>query len=252
MIGVLFLAGTVFSPSYTWWKKSEQYQTDNSDEKNKNINNISINTTVNSTASAQIVDTVVSAVKEEVEHIKEQVSASFEMLTLIAKELIWEYKWRLGLMGSASGYGFLVFKNQQLKTYLTHPYRWHYWASMNLNPRILRLRSTNDLVWNLIREIQSRYTSAQCPDDFILPFMRFIEEIEHEINALKTYIRFGNTFEYLNISNYVFFDQNLHKQCNGWLEQAETVKAMFLHWIADYKLQQHARRLRFQLLLKGW
>ncbi len=239
-------------PVQCWWKRTDQYKEEKTDDKNKNINNISINTTVNSHASAQIVDTVVSAVKDEIKQIKKQVSASFETLSIIFQELLWEYKWRVGLIGSAGGYGFLVFKNQQLKTYLTHPYRWHFWALTNLNPRIMYLRSTNDVAWSLIREIQSRYTSAHQPDDFILPFMQFIEDIDKEISALTTCIRLGNVFEYLNISNYVFFDHNLYKQSKLWLEQAQTVKTLFLRWMADYKLQQHTRRLNHRCILQGW
>ncbi len=249
----LLSSGYVSKATPNWWKKSHKQEEERDDGKNKNINNISINTTVNSSASAQIVDTVVSAVKEEVKQIKEQVSASVEMLTLITKELLWEYKWRLGFIGTAGGYGFIVIKNQQLKTYITHPLRWHFWALTHLTPRLFRQDITNqDLTWQLIREIQSRYTSAQQPDDFILPFMQFLKDIEEEIRALKSYKRLGDMFEYLGISNYIFFDQTTYKKCATWLKEAETIKTLFLCWMADYKLQQHTRSLRLQFLLERW
>lgn len=234
LLGLLCISSTT---SCWWWQKKS-----GTNDKNNNVNNISIHTTVNSSASAQIIDTAVSAAKEAVEKIKEEFEASFQLLVELSKSLIKQNKWKVVLGGSVTGYSAIVINNQRTKSYLIKPDRWHFWAATYLNSK--KLTSVEESAWQLIREIQSRYTNQKNPDDFVSPFIRFIKEINNEIKTIKHYIRLGRIFEYLHLSRYLFFDTNVYNQCAEWLEQAETIKTIFLSWIAEYKLQQHTRLLQ--------
>jgi hypothetical protein len=228
------------SSLFAWGWNNES---DKGDGNNKTINNISINNTVNTSASAKLMESVLSKMDGETKKLAKNLNVSVQLLLEMSTALILKNKWKISFAAMGSGYTSIVYNNLRLKNYLLSNERWFHWAIQNIPTAHLTTNEFETISQSLIHEIQRRYITTEQPENFIEPLIQFIKSINQEINTIELYRKLGTIFNKTATHRYVYFDMEVYKKTGTWLEYAKLLKSIFLHWMANFKLQQQVHRV---------
>jgi hypothetical protein len=177
--------------------------------------------------TSQLVNTTVQTVQNAYKDIKDP-----------AINFVWEYKWRLVGASATSGYLYLLYTMVTLRLYFNHAERWFNWNEY-LSLDALCARPQDALGIDLVKEVQRRYTSISTPTDFVSPLIKFLMVIDEEEKALALYLRLGPWIERLHLCTLTGYSKELAQQCAVWRRRVGYLRATFMRWMADYKLEQN-------------
>lgn len=149
-----------------------------------------------------------------------------------------EYKWRIVGITIASCYGYLAYTSICLRLYFNQQERWFNWNE-HLTLEALCASSQKELGIELVKEIQRRYTSMNAPTDFVTPLITFLQSIDQEQQQLELYLRLGPWIERLRLCTLTGYNTQLAKKCDMWRRRVAYLRATFMRWMADYKLEQN-------------
>jgi len=215
---------------------------------NQVVTNVTINTSVAATFVNEIVNTFWIKLTEYAQEAREMLSNLYEYASNAPKSIFWRHKWKFAFGATAGSYSTLVGTIFYLRKELQQSTHWYFWKH-NLSMEELFSIPQEDLSKELIFEIQRRYCNPNKPTDVFTPFALFINDIEFEKKALMTYRKIGDALQKISVAEYAFYDKDLKEQCEKWLERAVFFKSVFLHWLANYKIDQYLskeqRCLRF-------
>lgn len=199
----------------------------------KNVNNVNVTTLVNN----QVINYLISTMTQAMQQVREQLQNMSNSLILAVQTFVWEQKWYL-LFGSLVGsYGGLNAYLYYIDRELHDPCRWFYWKKQYELPD-LYLLNQDALSRELITEIQQRYTTATNPADFITPLIHFMTDIARECLLLSRYITFGHMLDKIRFKQYTVYNAELASSAEEWLRRSTFFRALFMHWVANFKLDQ--------------
>ena len=155
-----------------------------------------------------------------------------------ATGLLWEYKWRLAGSTAVGGYFYLLYSMVTLRLYFNQQERWFNWNEY-FTLDALCAQPQKDLGIELVKEVQRRYTSISAPTDFVSPLIKFLMLIDEEERALTLYLRLGPWIERLHLCTLTGYNSELVQKCDMWRRRIGYLRATFMRWMADYKLEQN-------------
>lgn len=123
----------------------------------------------------------------------------------------------------------------QLHIKLAQTTNWSLWQQTKSFEQLLEF-AQKELAESLMLDIQRRYTSIQNPTDFVLPLVRFMQDIEYEIALLKEYQRICWYLEKSYLLRFTWHDQELLRTCQERMQRIGYLKNIFLSWIAEFKI----------------
>ncbi len=211
----------------------------------KTILQISSKTVVN--ASLNLCVEIKNAITQLVKNTASQVvnttlqtaQDAYHSMSGAATHFMWEYKWQLVGASAAGGYLYLLYTMVTLRLYFSQQERWFNWYEY-LTLEALCAQSQKDLGIELVKEAQRRYTSISAPTDFVSPLIKFLQAIDEEEKALALYLRLGPWIERLRLCTLTGYSSELAQKCDMWRRRIGYLRATFMRWMADYKLEQNA------------
>lgn len=198
-----------------------------------NVTNFSITTLV----STQVITYVVTSVSQSYYYLRDKISEISASFWQTFCDFVWRYKWPLVAGSVAGGYATLNAYLLSIKRNLRDPVRWFNWKK-DCSLTDLYVLDQEKLSRELITEIQRRYLVPTQPTDFITPMIRFMLEISHECTILERYITLGHYLGKIKLARYTLYDWDLSRQCEEWLRRSSFIKAVFTHWMANFKIEQ--------------
>lgn len=163
---------------------------------------------------------------------------AYHSLSGAATHFVWEYKWRLLGITAMSGYVYLLYTMVTLRLYFSQQERWFNWYEY-LTLEALCAQPQKDLGIELVKEVQRRYTSINAPTDFVSPLIKFLQAIDEEEKALALYLKLGPWIERLRLCTLTGYSSELAQKCDMWRRRIGYLRATFMRWMADYKLEQN-------------
>jgi len=121
---------------------------------------------------------------------------------------------------------------------LEQPSSWSKWK-YHLSNEELQQYPVQTIGYDLVCEIQRRYTDAQNPDQFMKPLVAFADAISTEYYMLKRYKWICRAIEWSTISRFSWYDTNLYELVDMRLQRLNFIWNTFVSWLAELKITQH-------------
>lgn len=202
-------------------------------------------------ASANISNEITTAISQVVKNSTNQLVSTVMQTTRDAYQatrdattaFVHENRWRLIGLLAGSGYCYLTYTIISLRLYFNQKERWLYWNDY-LTLEALCATSQKDLGVELIKEIQRRYTSISAPTDFVTPLIRFLQLIDEEQQRLELYLKLGPWLTKLHLCTITGYSTELAQKCESWRRRVAYLRATFMRWMAEYKIEQNTGTTR--------
>jgi len=187
--------------------------------------------TINSTIDSKqitVKETVV-AVKDKCNDIK-KITADF----LKQNGLV------IGASTIATIYGYIIYQILKANRYLNRSDTWGAWKE-ECSLEELNVIDYSTLASELIDDIQLTYMDPEKPVDFVCSLTMFLNDIDKEIEYVKYLAKIKLWIDRTYTAAILPIKKDLWEKRCDYLERLTLIRAVFLKWAAQYKIDQNRR-----------
>jgi len=154
------------------------------------------------------------------------------------KNLIWNHKFKCFAVSAALIYGYFFLKTWKAKRYAAQKEPWFAWK-INVSMEDLLAIPQKELAQELVTEIQKRYIQTQNPENFLLPFTLFMQNIEQELKRLKSDLKLHRWIIKLRVKKIFPLRANI-ELLQEKIQRLVYFQNIFTSWMTEYKLAQNS------------
>lgn len=160
-------------------------------------------------------------------------------LNSASKSFLDAYQWHLLIGSSLAGYALLCYCIVRGNYYLDQQNLWSSWRSELPLEQLLAIPQ-EQLGQELVAEIQRKYNTDGIITDVVLPFSRFLKDIEEEEAEIKWYQELYSWLTFLHVQQIVPANAVRYGKIKQRLQRVAYYKNIFKTWSANYKMSQIA------------